>query len=74
LELRVRPHDEKSHLTKIFPDLEQFVPKLLRHVLSTWQDCAISWNCFPRKPLALDTRVRFSQISRAGAVLERRQN
>jgi hypothetical protein len=54
--------------------LEQFVPKPLRHVLSTWQDCAISWNCFPRKPLALDTRVRFSQISRAGAVLERRQN
>jgi hypothetical protein len=36
------------------------------YVLSTCHDCAISWNCFSRKPLALDS-VRFSPAAARAA-------
>jgi hypothetical protein len=65
LELRGLPVDEKIEVTSRRLSRRGTVCSkgLPRHVFLTCQDCAISWNCFSRKPLALDNRsdVRFSQ-------------
>src|SRR5947207_15650126 len=52
--------------TKRLKSLQENFPTLdrrARHVLSTCYDCVISWNCFPRKPLALDS-VHFRERAR----------
>ncbi|HEX2352571.1 MAG TPA: DUF4168 domain-containing protein [Xanthobacteraceae bacterium] len=70
MELRVRPVDEKIQVTsrKLSRRGTVCSKGLPRHVLSTCQDCAISWNCFSRKPLALNTvPVSVSRTSRERA-------
>jgi hypothetical protein len=70
LELRGLPVDEKIEVTsrKLSRRGTVCSKGLPRHVFSTCQDCAISWNCFSRKPLAFNTvPVSVSRKSRERA-------